>query len=404
MKGWVKCNLGDALNLKRGFDLPERNRIDGKYPIVSSGGITGHHNVAMVNGPGVVTGRYGTIGEVYYISEDFWPLNTSLYVENFKGNSKKYITFLLQTYLSANQNAAGAVPGVNRNHLHKIKINLPPLPIQRKIAAVLSAYDDLIETNNRRIAILEKMAEELYREWFVRLRFPGHNSVGEGLKPAPTKGVPEDWEVKRIKEVIDRKSFGRIFRESELQPEGKVIVIDQSVNEYLGFYDGDPEHCASEDRPIMLFGDHSCKMQIMIEPFSLAENVIPFVAKGKMPTAFLFYMIHNSIETTEYKRHWTELVNKEVYIPQEHLQIEFAKIVITHIHQKEKLIAINRRTKIIRDCLLARLMSGKINVEHLDIEFPKSMINEADAEQATELRRGVVEAPASMKGEVNAHA
>jgi type I restriction enzyme S subunit len=90
-------------------------------------------------------------------------------------------------------------------------------------------------------------------------------------------------------------------------------------------------------------------------------------------------MIHNSIETTEYKRHWTELINKEIYIPKEHLQIEFAEKAITHIHQKEKLVAMNRRIKIIRDRLLSRLMSSKIDVENLDIQFPDSMKEEAAA-------------------------
>jgi len=74
--------------------------------------------------------------------------------------------------------------------LGNLRFRIPLLPIQRKIAAVLSAYDDLIENNNRRIAILEKMAEELYREWFVRLRFPGHE------KAKIIKGVPEGWDVK----------------------------------------------------------------------------------------------------------------------------------------------------------------------------------------------------------------
>lgn len=272
------------------------------------------------------------------------------------------------------QGAFGATMGsLNQGIIQRIFYPDFPLPIQCKIAAVLSAYDDLIENNNRCIAILEKMAKELYREWFVRLRFPGHE------KTKIIKGMPESWEVKKIKEVVERKSFGGIYRESDLQLTGKIIVIDQSTNEYLGFYDGEPEHYATEEKPIILFGDHSCKMQIMIEPFSLAENVIPFVAKGQMPTAFLFYMIHNSIETTEYKRHWTDLINKEVYIPKEELQIDFAKIATAHIHQKEKLIAANRKIKIIRDGLLSRLMSGKIDVEHLDIQFPAGMKEEVNA-------------------------
>jgi type I restriction enzyme S subunit len=78
--------------------------------------------------------------------------------------------------------------------LNNLDIPLPPFPIQKKIAAVLSAYDDLIENNNRRIAILEKMAEEIYREWFVRIRFPGHE------KATFHKGIPEGWESKRFNE------------------------------------------------------------------------------------------------------------------------------------------------------------------------------------------------------------
>jgi len=107
-------------------------------------------------------------------------------------------------------------------------------------------------------------------------------------------------------EAYDRKRFGRIYRESELLPEGAVIVIDQSTKEWLGFHEGKAEHQASPDRPLILFGDHSCKMQLMIEPFSLAENVIPFTSKGEMPIIFLYYLVHSLVETTEYKRHWTD--------------------------------------------------------------------------------------------------
>lgn len=83
--GWKHCVLGDLIELKRGYDLPSQSRKDGQFPIVSSSGITGYHAEPKVQGPGVVTGRYGTLGEVFYIEENFWPLNTSLYVRDFKG-------------------------------------------------------------------------------------------------------------------------------------------------------------------------------------------------------------------------------------------------------------------------------------------------------------------------------
>src|SRR5437762_2204700 len=94
---WRSVTLGDVLELKRGYDLPSRDRRDGPYPIVSSSGISGFHAQAMAKSPGVVTGRYGTIGVVYYITQDYWPLNTALYVRDFKGNDPRFLSYFLRT-------------------------------------------------------------------------------------------------------------------------------------------------------------------------------------------------------------------------------------------------------------------------------------------------------------------
>jgi len=88
---WENLQLGEFLTLKRGYDLPSAQRKEGAIPIVSSSGITGRHSTAKVDGPGVVTGRYGTLGEVFFVDEDYWPLNTALYVQDFKGNNKSMI-------------------------------------------------------------------------------------------------------------------------------------------------------------------------------------------------------------------------------------------------------------------------------------------------------------------------
>lgn len=126
---WTNCPLGDVLTLKRGYDLPKRKRVSGQYPIVSSSGVSDFHNKAKVKGPGVVTGRYGTLGEVFYIASDFWPFNTSLYVQDFKKNNPLFISYFLRTLPLKSQNVAGAVPGVNRNYLHMLPVSKPPLPI-----------------------------------------------------------------------------------------------------------------------------------------------------------------------------------------------------------------------------------------------------------------------------------
>lgn len=79
MGEWRDISLGEAIELKRGYDLPRQSRVPGTVPLISSSGLTDRHAVAMVKGPGVVTGRYGTLGKVFYVEEDFWPLNTTLY-------------------------------------------------------------------------------------------------------------------------------------------------------------------------------------------------------------------------------------------------------------------------------------------------------------------------------------
>ena len=81
---WKESLLGDLVELKRGYDLPKKNRTEGFVPVISSSGVSDHHSESKVAGPGVVTGRYGTLGEVFYTEEDYWPLNTTLYVRDFK--------------------------------------------------------------------------------------------------------------------------------------------------------------------------------------------------------------------------------------------------------------------------------------------------------------------------------
>jgi len=185
---WETISLGEFLTLKRGYALPEPQRQDGDVPVVSSSGITGYHNEAKVEGPGVVTGRYGTLGEVFYLDDPFWPLNTALYVKDFKGNNPRFTAYFLKNVLSGIASDKAAVPGVNRNDLHARRVIVTRDSIQQdRIASVLSAYDDLIENNRRRIQLLEQAARLLYREWFVRLRFPGHEHVR--IKD----GVPEGW-------------------------------------------------------------------------------------------------------------------------------------------------------------------------------------------------------------------
>ena len=141
--------LGEFITLKRGYDLPQQNRKNGCVPIFSSSGISGTHDAAMVKAPGVITGRYGTIGQVFMANEDFWPLNTTLYVEDFHGNNPRFIYYFLKTLEWEKFTSASAVPGINRNTVHKEVISLPDIETQDKIASVLKTLDDKIEINQK---------------------------------------------------------------------------------------------------------------------------------------------------------------------------------------------------------------------------------------------------------------
>lgn len=164
---WPTVRLGDVIELKRGYDLPQQDRLAGAIPIVSSSGVSGRHAEPKVAAPGVVTGRYGTLGQVFYMDEDFWPLNTTLYVRDFKGNDPKFISYLLRTIDFGSCSDKGAVPGVNRNHLHELLVRFPPLAEQRRIAHILGSLDDKIELNRRTNETLEEIARALFKSWFI---------------------------------------------------------------------------------------------------------------------------------------------------------------------------------------------------------------------------------------------
>lgn len=200
--GWTELQFRDFVTLQRGFDLPKTRMVEGDVPVLGSNCVIGYHNETKVEAPGVVTGRSGTLGLVQYSEQPFWPHNTALWVKDFKGNNPKFVYYKLQTLHLERFNGGASVPTLNRNVLDTLPIRVPKQTEQTRIASILSAYDDLLENNRRRIQLLEQAARLLYKEWFVRLRFPGHERV------KVKDGVPEGWERKTALEVMDVLSGG----------------------------------------------------------------------------------------------------------------------------------------------------------------------------------------------------
>lgn len=143
---WERPLLGVLLELHRGMDLPSDARKEGPVPVVSSGGVSGRHSVAACSAPGVVTGRYGTVGDVYYIEEPFWPLNTTLYVSDFRGNDPRWVFHLLSAMPLDIDAEKSAVTGINRNVVGQLRAVRPPVGEQREIAAELDRQGSRAET------------------------------------------------------------------------------------------------------------------------------------------------------------------------------------------------------------------------------------------------------------------
>ena len=128
-QGWERTPLEEALVLQRGFDLPTQDRQEGNVPIYGSTGILGHHDKAKAAAPGVVTGRSGTLGEVQYVAEDYWPLNTALWVKEFKRVTPLFTLFLLREMDLKQFNGGASVPTLDRKSVHRVEVLIPSAPM-----------------------------------------------------------------------------------------------------------------------------------------------------------------------------------------------------------------------------------------------------------------------------------
>lgn len=375
---WRTCKLGEVITLQRGHDLPGDTRQEGDIPVVSSSGITGYHNQAKAEPPGVVTGRYGTIGEVFYIEQRYWPLNTALYVVDFKGTDPKFAAYFLKNTLKDYQSDKAAVPGVDRNVLHAFNVRVPGVEVQQRIASILSAYDDLIENNRRRIALLEESARLLYREWFVRLRFPGHEHT------RIANGVPEGWTRVPLAEVADfrlGKMLDQAKNKGELKPylaninvrwgevnlaglremrfqEDELETFGLRYGDIVMCEGGEPGRCAiwKDQLPGMMFQKaiHRIRSRENMEYVYLYHDLRHQGESGLLAGLFTGATIKH------FPRE--KLAKVTVLRPPKALMELFAE----HTRPIEKQMAIleasNRQASKARDLLLPKLMSGEIEV------------------------------------------
>jgi type I restriction enzyme S subunit len=380
---WQNCTLGDVVKLQRGHDLPERLRVDGPIPIVSSSGITGRHNVAKAEPPGVVTGRYGTIGEVFFLEEPYWPLNTALYVVDFKSNNPRFAAYLLRNTLKNYQSEKAAVPGVDRNVLHLLKVRAPDRQLQERIVSILSGYDDLIENNRRRIALLDEAAQMLYREWFVRFRFPGYEHVNI------IDGIPEKWEVKPTVATCSTYDDGDwLVTKDQGGPDYRIIQISNIGNNC--FIETGNDRYITEETLRRLNCHEVLPGDIVVSrmprpigrgwmvsdmPFRMVTAVDVTIVRPDQKQILPYYLLHhinsdqniarceaNATGTTRPRISRKRMGGLPILLPPVSLQRQFSDFAENAHRLRTNLFGQNQKLAQARDILLPRLLNGEIAV------------------------------------------
>ena len=345
MGNWKNGELGDFVTLKRGFDLPQQKREDGQVPIFSSSGITGTHSTAMVKAPGVITGRYGTIGEVFYAAKDFWPLNTTLFVEDFHGNDAKFIYYFLKTLEWSKFTSASAVPGINRNTVHKEIVSLPDIETQRRIASTLSMFDEKIKINTEINDNLQQQAQAIYSSMFIDNPDPAwshghlsdlitvkygkdHKKLADGIYPVYGSGG--------IMRYVERPRYNK---ESVLIPRKGTLNNVMYVNQ--PFWSVDTMFYTEMKLP---------NVAKFVYHFVKAKDLASMNAGSAVPSMT------------------TDILNAmEVVIPSASALEEFESLVAPMYEALEANDVQSKALSQMRDTLLPKLMSGEIDVSDIQL-------------------------------------
>jgi len=376
MSNWETLPLGDVLTFQRGFDITKAEQRDGPYWVISSSGPKSKNENYKVAGPGVVIGRKGSLGTVFYSHENYWPHDTTLWVKDFHGNDPKFAYYYLQVMGLERLDAGSSNPSLNRNHIHTIPVLWPALVIQRRIAGVLSAYDDLIENSQRRIKILEEMARRLYREWFVHFRFPGHEDCT--FVDSPLGEIPEGWEVCNVKDIAS-VTYGFPFASKNFNTTGTGVPVirirDISEGRSSTFTEEDAEskyHIRNGHILVGMDGDFHMCVWSSGHAFQ-NQRVARFEPRREVGNYYLFLALEKPIHdfnkaivgTTVAHLGDMHIKTIKILIPNSDLNRRAREIlepVSGQIIALKQQIQNLRRT---RDLLLPRLLSGQIDVEAL---------------------------------------
>lgn len=390
-KGWQNTTIGEQVLLQRGFDITKKEQRPGPYPVVSSGGISSYHAEHMANGPGVILGRKGVVGSVYFIDCDYWPHDTSLWVKDFRGNDRRFVYYFFRNMAAdlASLDVGSANPSLNRNHVHPIKTVWPPLPEQRTIAATLGALDDKIELNRKMNATLEAMARALFRDWFVS--FGPTRARMEGREPylspdlwslfpdrLDAEGKPEGWEAGTLGAVATARNEG--VDPSAISPDTPYIGLEHMPRGSIALTDWEGAGKVSSNKAAFVAGDF---LFGKLRPYFHKVGIAPvsgicstdivvvrpksakwsgFVIACISDEDFVAYTDNTSTGTKMPRTSWSIMAKYPVALPPANMADAYNAIVAPMADRIRANIHESRTLAQTRDLLLPGLMSGELRV------------------------------------------
>lgn len=271
--------------------------------------------------------------------------------------------YLASPYMQSFMLGIAVGKGTSRNAMTKdmiaeFEVPCPPIKVQQKIIDILKPYDSLIENNRKQIKLLEEAAQRLYKEWFVDLHFPGYEDV------EIVDGVPEGWSKEPIGNIIGRMSRTKQIKTADYLLEGAIPVIDQSRN-FVAGYTNDSEALVNTGTPIIVFGDHTRILKYIQFPFAKGADGTQLIISDRtnMPQSLLYLsLIAVDLSNYHYARHFKYLKAESILIPSQNVADEFDRLISPIFSQIQKLREQCYKLSQIRDRLLPKLMSGKIEV------------------------------------------
>ncbi|ASU22568.1 hypothetical protein CCZ37_08150 [Vibrio qinghaiensis] len=394
---YFQTTIGAQVTLQRGFDITKKQQIPGDIPVVSSGGIASYHNEAKVDGPGVVLGRKGSLGTVFYLDCPFWPHDTSLWVKDFKGNNPHFVYYFFTSIAEKlkGMDVGAANPALNRNHVHPMEVLWPIRDVQDDIVRIVGILDDKISLNIQTNQTLEQMAQSIFKSWFVdfdpvKAKMNGEQPEGmdaataslfpEKLVESELGLIPEGWEVKPLDKVahfqngLALQKFRSESEEDDFLPVLKIAQLRQGycdgkekarsdIKESCRVYDGDMIFSWSGTLMIDLWTGGNAALNQHLFKVTSEEYNLPLYLYWTKHHLAKFQQIAKDKAVTMGHIKRGHLSESLCAIPPKALRDKMDEVLLPLINQGLNLRLQSNQLVTLRDTLLPKLLSGEIELE-----------------------------------------